>query len=139
MAQELKSCKDKKDLYEVMYGKKYPLLLQKNDQSTMIRIEEAKKTWQQIQEQYGHLLEEQGYVSVGKNKEEDLVIGTGKPGKPRRLNRAKEVRVTVRLDEKTNQDLEDYCSKMKLGKADAIRQAIQLAIREQDENQLLRL
>lgn len=139
MAQESKSCENVRDLYELMYQEKHPHIKDKLDHVRKLRMETARVAWKQIEEGYSQLLDEQGHVGVGKNKDGELVIRTGKPGKPPLLDSTMESRVTIRLDEKTTQDLEAYCEERKLVKADVIRAAIKQWIGQVDASEQLRL
>ena len=139
MAKESKFCKNARDLYEFMYQEEYPRIKDKLNQSKKLRMETARVTWKNIEEGYRQLLEEHGNVGVGKNIDGELVIRTGKPGKPPLLASKKKSKVTVGLDEKTTQDLEAYCEKRKLSKTDVIRTAIKQWIGQADESELLRL
>ena len=139
MTHEYKTCKKVGDLYELMHQEKYPLAEITPSQVTKLKVENARDAWRQIQEKFGQLLKEQGHVDVGKNNEGKLVIKTGKPGKPALLERNKECRVTIRLDEKTNRELEEYCDKHKLSKANVIRFAIRERITEPKEGLKLKL
>lgn len=51
---------------------------------------------------------------------------TGRP----KVSEPKDIRFSIRIDEDTNKKLDEYCSKNKITKADAIRQGIHLLLQK---------
>ena len=124
-----------KDLYELIYDEKYPLLkIKKNDTSDRAKklkkqMKMAKEQWKVIVDQKKNLFDQQGYIGVYIDEDGSITLNGGGPGRPQKLE-SKDIKISLRLDEATYKKLKKYCKDNRVVLSEAVRTAVHVLVKD---------
>jgi len=118
MSDKIIECKNERDLYHIMYGRKY-LPIQKDSAKN---IKEAKRLWKKFAEENPKTLKKYGFLEIVSDNQ-SFSVKRRSPGRPVSDTR-KEYKKTIRMDKETVEKLDEYCRTNNIKVSEAVRLAV---------------